>query len=69
MADFSEMQIQVTFTIAEFRDVVALVNLATDAVLAAGDEVPAVVGEVSDMYFRLMENLTSDGFLGEFQPE
>lgn len=69
MADFSELQIQVILTISEMRDLVALVNLATDAVLAAGEEVPAIVGEISGMYFELMESLSEDGDLGAFQPE
>lgn len=66
MADFSEMQIQVTLTIAEMRDLVALTNLAAEH--PDMDEVPGIVGEISSMYFELMENL-KDGYLGDFQPE
>jgi predicted DNA-binding ArsR family transcriptional regulator len=67
VADFSELTIQITLTVAEMRDLVALVNLATDAVLAAEQKVPDIVEEISTMYFELMENL-KDGFLGDFQP-
>ena len=69
MAEISELQVQITLTIAELRDVVGLVNVATDAVLAAGEEVPDIVEEISVMYFDLMESLTQDGGLGDFQPE
>jgi len=69
VADFSELQIQIVLTIGEMRDLVALVNLATDAVLANDEQIPDIVEEISTMYFQLMENLTTDGFLGEFQPE
>lgn len=69
MADFSELQIQVLLTISEMRDLVALVNIATDAVLAADEKVPDIVEEISSMYFELMESLTQDGHLGAFQPE
>jgi hypothetical protein len=60
------MQIQITLTIAEMRDLVALVNLAAEHPELT--EIPGIVTEVSDMYFQLMENL-KDGYLGEFQPE
>lgn len=66
MADFSELQVQVTLTIGELRDLVALSNLAGEA-LSEG-QVPGIVEEISSMYFQIMENLTTDGFLGEFQP-
>lgn len=66
MADFSEMQIQVTLTVAEMKDLVALTNLAAEHPELA--EVPGIVQEITDMYFQLMENL-ADGYLGDFQPE
>lgn len=67
MADFSELQIQITLTVAELRDLVALVNLAIESL--PEDQLPSIVEEVSGMYFELMENLTTDGYLGGFQPE
>lgn len=66
MADFSELQIQIVLTIGEMRDLVALTELAAGAL--PEDQIPGIVGEISGMYFQLMENLTTDGFLGEFQP-
>lgn len=67
MADFSELQIQVVLTIAEMRDLVALTNLAADQL--PEEELPDIVGEISGMYFELMQSLTEDGHLGAFQPE
>ena len=67
MADFSELQIQVVLTIAEMRDLVALTNLAADQL--PEEEVPDIVGEISGMYFELMQSLSEDGHLGDFQPE
>lgn len=68
MADFSELQIQIVLTISEMRDLVALVSLAAE-VMPEGEMVPAIVEEVTEMYFELMESLTEDGDLGAFQPE
>jgi hypothetical protein len=67
VADFSELQIQIILTISEMRDLVALVNLAAE--LLPEEELPPIVGEISGMYFELMESLTEDGDLGAFQPE
>lgn len=67
MADFSELQVQVILTIAEMRDLVALTNLAAE--LLPEEELPPIVGEISGMYFELMESLAQDGDLGAFQPE
>jgi hypothetical protein len=66
VADFSDMQIQMTLTVAEMKDLVLLTNLAAE-VLPEG-QAPDIVEEISTMYFELMENL-KDGFLGDFQPE
>lgn len=66
MADFSDMQVQALFTVAELRDLVALLNLAGEVL--PEDQRPEIIEEVSTMYFQLMENL-KDGFLGEFEPE
>ena len=67
MADFSELQIQITLTIAEMRNLVALVNLAAEQL--PEDQTPEIVGDVSGMYFELMHSLSEDGHLGNFQPE
>lgn len=67
MAEFSELEIQVTLTIGELRDLVALANLAAE-VLPEAEEIPGIVDEISGMYFELMENL-KDGILGDFKPE
>ena len=69
MAEYSDLKIQVTLTIAELRDLVALINLATDAVLAAEQKVPDIVEDLSRMYFELVEDLRQDGIFGNFQPE
>lgn len=66
MADFSELQVQMTLTVGEMKDLVALLNLAGEVL--PEDQRPEIIGEVSEMYFRLMDNL-ADGFLGEFEPE
>lgn len=67
MADFSDLQIQITLTIAEMRNLVALINLAAEHL--PEDQLPDIVTEVSGMYFELMQSLTQDGHLGAFQPE
>jgi hypothetical protein len=69
VAEYSDLKIQVTLTIAELRDLVALINLATDAVLAAEQKVPDIVEDLSRMYFELVEDLRQDGIFGNFQPE
>lgn len=66
VADISDVQVSITLTIGELRDLVALINLASEAL--GEDDSPEVVGEVSGLYFELMENLR-DGILGDFQPE
>lgn len=67
MADFSELQIQIVLSVSEMRDLVALANLAADQL--PEEEWPPIIGEISGMYFELMESLTQDGDLGAFQPE
>lgn len=67
MPDFSELQVQMTLTIGEMRDLVALVNLAAEHL--PEDQLPAMVTDISEMYFELMQSLTEDGVLGAFQPE
>lgn len=67
MADFSDLQIQITLTIGEMRNLVALVNLASEQ-LPPG-ECPEIANDVSGMYFELMASLQLDGHLGDFQPE
>lgn len=68
MPDISMAKVQITLTIAEFRELVAMVNLATDTLDGFGEEVPEIAGEVSGLYFELMENLQG-GYLGDFEPE
>jgi hypothetical protein len=67
VAEFSELEVQVTLTVNELRDLVAMVNLAAE-VLPEDEAIPDIVDEVSRLYFELMENL-KDGILGDFQPE
>jgi hypothetical protein len=67
VADISELQVQLTLSIAELKEVVALVNLAAEH-LGEGNE-PDVVGVVSELYFELLEDLRQDGIFGHFQPE
>jgi hypothetical protein len=66
MADISDLQVQITLTIGELRNLVAMVNLAAEAL---GDHTPEIADEVTGLYFQLMENITHDGHLGEFEPE
>lgn len=66
MISASELNVQITLSIEELRVLVSLINLAGE-VLPEG-EVPEVVGDVTGLYFELMENL-KDGYLGDFQPE
>ncbi len=66
MIDASELNVQITLSIGELRSLVGLINLAAES-LPEG-EIPAVVGDVSGLYFELMENL-KDGYLGDFEPE
>lgn len=66
MADLSDLSVQLTLTIRELQELVALANLAAEGLTE--DEVPDIVEEISRMYFELMENL-KDGFLGDFAPE
>lgn len=70
MLDHSELKIQITLTVRELRELVALVNLAAETLVGGVPprDVPALVAEVSDMYFELMDNL-ADGRLGDFEPE
>jgi hypothetical protein len=66
MIDASELNVQITLSIGELRNLVALINLAADQLPEA--DVPEVVGDVSGLYFELMQNL-KDGYLGDFEPE
>ena len=66
MADLSDLKIQITLTIQDLADLVALMNLAAENL--PEDEIPELVTDISEQYFDLMENL-KDGILGEFEPE
>lgn len=68
MIDASELNVQITLSIGELRNLVGLINLAANLLDENEQEVPAVVGEVSGLYFELMQQL-KDGYLADFQPE
>lgn len=68
MPDISDAHVQITLTISELRDLVALANMAAEQFGNEGD-IPPIVGEVSGLYFELMENIKVYGTLGVFQPE
>lgn len=68
MIDASELNVQITLSIGELRNLVGLINLAAEVLEGGEQEVPAVVGEVSGLYFELMQQL-KDGYLADFQPE
>lgn len=69
MADLSDLKIQLTLTLGEMRTLVALLNFAEERLGGDVDEATSVlVGEVSGMYFDLMENL-KDGNFDDFEPE
>jgi hypothetical protein len=67
--DFSELTVQVTLSIAEMRKLVELINIAQEYKTALGNPPEPVVEEISGLYFRLMENIQENGYLGEFAPE
>ena len=67
--DFSVLTIQLTLSIAELRKLVELINLAEQVLTDAGQPGEPVVEEVSGLYFRLMQSLQEDGYLGDFKPE
>lgn len=69
MADISDLKVQVTLTIGELKQIIALMNFAHERLAGDVDEATEVlVDEVSGLYFQLMENL-NNGYLGEFDPE
>lgn len=69
MASLSELKVQLTLTLEEMDTVVALLNVARDHCdHAGGMEPPAIIDELSTMYFDLLEQL-NDGNLGDFEPE
>jgi hypothetical protein len=68
--DFSELTVQITLSIAELRKLVEYINVAEEYLTGDGTVGPEpVVEEVSGLYFRLMQSLQEDGYLGEFAPE
>lgn len=70
MIDVSELTVQITLSIAELRKLVEYINVAEEVLTADGTVQPeAVVEEVTGLYFRLMQSLQEDGYLGEFTPE
>ena len=68
MADLSELKVQLTLSLSELEQVVALLNFADENMQKAGFEPNVLVEELSTMYFDTMEQL-SDGNLGDFEPE
>lgn len=68
MADLSDLKVQLTLSLTELEQVVALLNFADENMQKAGFEPNALVGELSTMYFDTMEQL-NDGNLGDFEPE
>lgn len=69
MIDYSELTVQVTLSIKELRKLVEYINVAEEVLTADGVPPEPLVGDVSGLYFRLMESLQEDGYLGEFTPE
>lgn len=68
--DFSELSVQITLTISELRKLVEYINVADEVLTQTGSAPPEpVVEEVSGLYFRLMDSLQDDGYLGDFEPE
>lgn len=71
MADVSDLKVQLTITLGELRTLVGLINFANDQ-LADGtpdkEKAEPLVGEVSGLYFELMENLR-EGIFEDFDPE
>ena len=69
MADLGGVKVQLTLTIQEMRDLVALTSLARDLLEDQGEEVPEIAEDVAGLYFELMENIEYGGTLGDFEPE
>lgn len=69
MADLGGVKVQLTLTIEEMRDLVALTALARELLEEDGDEVPEIADDVAGLYFELMENIEYGGTLGDFEPE
>ena len=69
MADLGGVKVQLTLTIQEMRDLVALTSLGRDLLEDQGEEVPQIAEDVVGLYFELMENIEYGGTLGDFEPE
>jgi hypothetical protein len=69
VADLSSLTVQVTLTLGEMRNLVAMTALAREILEAEGAEVPEIVDEVSGLYFEMMALIQQDGTLGDFEPE
>lgn len=61
------MKVSLTLSIDEFSEIVALLHAASFSFPEG--HAPAIIEEISDMWFQLMEGLQQDGALGEFEPE
>lgn len=66
MAELSELKVQLTLSLEELDQVVALLNVAGECIPEA--DRPEIIDELSTMYFQTMEQL-NDGNLGDFEPE
>jgi hypothetical protein len=66
VADLSELKVQLTLSLEELDQVVALLNVAGECIPEA--DRPDIIDELSTMYFQTMEQL-NDGNLGDFEPE
>lgn len=66
MADLSGLKVQLTLSLEELDQVVALLNVAGECIPEA--DRPDIIDELSTMYFQTMEQL-NDGNLGDFEPE
>lgn len=69
MADLSELKVQLTLSLVEMRDLVALLNLANETMQASGMEPSPLVEEFSTMYFDTVDQVGGDGYLAGFEPE
>ena len=67
VAKFSELHVQMNLTLGELSEIVALLDLAGTQ-FPDGHE-PSIIWEIGEMYVQMMQNLESDGDLGEFEPE
>ncbi len=56
MADISDLSVQITVTVRELVDLVALLNLAAES-FGPEDELPEIIDAITGMYFELVGNI------------